>query len=66
MLVLSRKSNEVITIGDHHPITVRVLKINDEYVRLGIDAPRDIPVHRQEIYDRIHAKQVQTQAKEAA
>jgi carbon storage regulator len=52
MLVLSRDEKESILIGDN--ITVRVLKIIGSMVRLGIDAPRDTPVHREEVYRRIH------------
>jgi carbon storage regulator len=48
MLVLTRKSNQSIMIGDD--IEVSVLSIMGEKVRLGIDAPRDIPVFRKEVY----------------
>ena len=51
MLVLSRKINEVIRIGDD--ITITVLKVGGENVRLGIEAPRDVPIHRAEIWERI-------------
>jgi len=51
MLVLTRKSNESITIGND--IQVVVLKIDKDQVRLGIKAPANIPVHRQEIFDEI-------------
>lgn len=51
MLVLSRKRNEVIRIGDN--IEIVVVDIRHDKVRLGIDAPQDIPVHRQEIYEAI-------------
>ena len=48
MLVLTRKRNESIMIGDD--IEVSVLGVAGEKVRLGIDAPRDIPVFRKEVY----------------
>lgn len=51
MLVLSRKKNEKITIGDD--ITVAVVEIRGDKVRLGIEAPKEVPVHRQEVYDAI-------------
>ena len=53
MLVLSRKVNEVIRIGE---ITVQVLRIERGKVRLGIIAPEEVPVYRQEVYDLIHEK----------
>ncbi len=53
MLVLSRKPDEGLLIGDN--IRVSVLGIKGNQVRLGIDAPKDIPVHRHEIYARIQA-----------
>ena len=51
MLVLSRKKDEKIIIGDQ--ITVMVIEIRGDKVRLGIDAPRDVTVHREEVYDAI-------------
>lgn len=51
MLVLSRKKDEKIVIGDN--ITLMVIEIRGDKVRLGIDAPRDVTVHREEIYDAI-------------
>ena len=51
MLVLSRKALEQIRIGDH--ITVTVIRIGNNSVRLGIDAPRDVAVHRQEVLEAI-------------
>ena len=51
MLVLSRKKDEKIVIGDN--ITLMVIESRGDKVRLGIDAPRDVTVHREEIYDAI-------------
>ena len=53
MLVLSRKAGESIVIGDS--ITVNVLEIRGDLIRIGIDAPRNIKVHRQEVYEAIEA-----------
>lgn len=52
MLVLSRKKNESIIINDH--IIVTVVEIRGDKVRLGIDAPKDVSVHRREVYEAIH------------
>ncbi len=51
MLVLSRKKNESIIIRDD--IVVTVIEVRGDKVRLGIDAPREVAVHRQEIYEAI-------------
>lgn len=51
MLILSRGYGEKITIGDS--ITVTVLEIQGGKVRLGIECPREIPVHRLEVYEKI-------------
>jgi len=56
MLVLSRKKNESIVINND--ITVTVVEIRGDKVRLGIVAPKEVPVHRQEVYDAIHGKDV--------
>jgi carbon storage regulator len=55
MLVLSRKKDEKIVIGDK--ITVMVIEIRGDKVRLGIDAPRDVTVHREEVYEAIKREQ---------
>ena len=51
MLVLSRKKNESIIISDN--ITVTVIEIRGDKVRLGIEAPKDVSVHRREVYEAI-------------
>jgi carbon storage regulator len=51
MLVLSRKMNESVVINDN--ITIVVVEIRGDKVRLGIDAPKEITVHRKEIHDAI-------------
>jgi carbon storage regulator len=51
MLVLSRQRDESIIIGDN--IVVTIVDVRGDKVRLGIDAPTEIPVHRQEVYDAI-------------
>ena len=50
MLVLSRRKDEVLMIGE---IKVVVVDIRGDKVRLGIEAPQDVPVHRKEVYDAI-------------
>ena len=52
MLVLSRKKNESIVINDD--ITVVVVDIRGDKVRLGVEAPKEVPVHRREVFDAIH------------
>ena len=55
MLVLSRKKNESIIINDN--ITIVVVEIRGDKVRLGVEAPKEIPVHRNEVYDAIRRNQ---------
>lgn len=55
MLVLSRKKDEKIVIGDN--ISIMVVEIRGDKVRLGIDAPRDVSVHRREVYEAIKRKE---------
>lgn len=52
MLVLSRKKNESIVINND--ITIVVVEIRGDKVRLGVEAPREVPVHRREVFDAIH------------
>ena len=51
MLVLSRKTNESIVINNE--ITIVVVEIRADKVRLGVEAPKEVPVHRREVYDAI-------------
>lgn len=51
MLILSRKAGESLKIGDD--VTITVLGIKGNQVRIAIDAPREVAVHREEIFDRI-------------
>ena len=59
MLVLSRKINQSIMIGDN--VRIVVVAVDRDQVKLGTEAPREVPVHRSEIYDEI-----QRQNREAA
>jgi carbon storage regulator len=54
MLVLSRKKNESIIINND--VIVTVVEIRGDKVRLGIVAPKEVPVHRQEVFEAIHGK----------
>jgi len=56
MLVLSRKKNESIVINND--IVITVVEIRGDKVRLGIVAPKEVPVHRQEVYEAIHGQAV--------
>jgi carbon storage regulator len=51
MLVLSRKLNQAIMIGDN--VRIVVVSVDRDQVKLGIDAPREIPVHRSEVFEEI-------------
>ncbi len=52
MLILTRKVGEALMIGGD--VIVTVLGISGNQVRIGVNAPREVPVHREEVYDRIH------------
>ena len=51
MLILTRRVGEALIIGDD--VVVNVLEVKGNQVRIGVDAPKDVSVHREEIYDRI-------------
>jgi len=55
MLILTRKVGETLMIGDE--VTVTVLGVKGNQVRIGVNAPKEVSVHREEIYDRIKKEQ---------
>ena len=59
MLILTRRVGEMIMIGDE--VTVTVLGVKGNQVRVGINAPKDVAVHREEIYERIR-RELRTKA----
>lgn len=56
MLVLSRRKNESIMVGEE--VEIIIADIRGDRVRLGISAPKHVPVHRREVYETIHRKEI--------
>ena len=54
MLVLTRKKGEILMVGDD--VVITFLESRGNQIKLGIEAPRDVSIHRKEIYDRIQAE----------
>jgi carbon storage regulator len=63
MLVLSRQRDQTIVIGDN--IRITIVDVRGDKVRVGIDAPRDVSVHREEIYDAIQQELTEKKAEAA-
>jgi carbon storage regulator len=60
MLILTRKLGESIAVGDD--IRITILEIKGKHLRIGIEAPKNIPIHRGEIYSAIHEQNIQAAA----
>ena len=63
MLILTRRVGETVVIGTD--VTVTVLGVKGNQVRLGVNAPREVAVHREEIYERIQGEHAEAEAKAA-
>ena len=56
MLILTRRVGETVVIGDN--VTVAIIGVKGNQIRIGINAPKDVTVHRKEIYERIRHEQL--------
>ena len=63
MLILTRRAGETVMIGND--VTITVLGVKGNQVRIGINAPKDVPVHREEIYERIQSEKAEGEAKQS-
>ena len=63
MLILTRRVGETLMIGDE--VTVTVLGVKGNQVRIGVNAPKDVSVHREEIYERIKKEQSDSHSTES-
>jgi carbon storage regulator len=58
-LVLSRKAGETIVIGSDGDITIKVMETHGNKIKLAIESPREMPIHRGEVYDAIQRGEIQ-------
>ena len=63
MLILTRRQGESLKVGDN--VTITILGLNRHQVRVGIDAPKEVTVHREEIYERIQTERLHLTEKTA-
>jgi carbon storage regulator len=56
MVIISRKKNESLVIGDN--ITVTVIEIREDKVRLGVECPKEMSLHRKEVYEAMHRREM--------
>ena len=64
MLILTRRAGETVMVGSD--ITITVLGVKGNQVRIGINAPKDVAAHREEIYERIQSEKAAERAEKAA